>query len=332
MTHNGSHASYAHVTQSPLVPQLRGPGRIPPPKFFLDPTGCTLSIREVAKGVYALLSSIPNVDNAGFVVGEKDVLVIDAHISIPMALQIQARVREVTDKPIRYLVNSNYHGDHTFGNCAFPAETLVIQQRETEARVHFLDEEKAFLFPCVGSRPELFEPVTLRLPDIVFQDYLRIDLGGRVVELYWFGPGNTPGDTITYVRDAKAAWTGNLMSGGAFSLALESDAPAFLETIVRFVKSLDVETFIPAHSPIGGPSTLWKDITYFARVTSTVKKALNDGWTLQETLERTPLWEEFSVPPTNPRAKTQLGRHQYNLQKTYRSLAEERGTGRRTPP
>ena len=101
------------------------------PPFFLDPAGCTLSIKEIGKGVYALLSSIPNVDNAGFVVGEKGVLVIDAHISIPMARQIQERVREVTDQPILYLVNTNYHGDHTFGNCAFPETTLVIQHRET---------------------------------------------------------------------------------------------------------------------------------------------------------------------------------------------------------
>ena len=103
------------------------------PVWKLNPKGCILSTREMAPGVYALISSIPGVDNAGFVVGEKGVLVIDAHISLAMARQILQRVREVTDKPILYLVNSNYHGDHTFGNCAFPAETLVIQQRETAA-------------------------------------------------------------------------------------------------------------------------------------------------------------------------------------------------------
>lgn len=149
------------------------------PTFYLDPSGSTLSIEEIGKGVYALLSSIANVDNAGFVVGEKGVLVIDAHISIPMARQIQERVREVTDKPVRYLVNSNYHGDHTFGNCAFPAETLLIQQRETAIRVPYMEEEKAFLLPCVRSKPEIFEGVTLRLPDIVFADYLRSTWGDR---------------------------------------------------------------------------------------------------------------------------------------------------------
>jgi cyclase len=295
------------------------------PTFYLDPSESTLSIKEIGKGVYALLSSISNVDNAGFVVGEKGVLVIDAHISIPMARQIQERVREVTDKPVRYLVNSNYHGDHTFGNCAFPVETLLIQQRETAIRVPYMEEEKAFLLPCVGSKPEIFEGVTLRLPDIVFDDYLRIDLGGQIVELHWFGPANTPGDTITYVPSAKAAWMGNMTGGGTFSLALESDAPTFMETLARFVRTLEVETLVPSHSPLSGPDGLWQDMTYYARVTSMVNSALSAGWALQETIERTPLWEEFSLPPTDPRAKNQIARHRYNVQKTFLSLLERRG-------
>ena len=72
-------------------------------KFELDPTGCELSIEELGTGVYALMSSLYNVDNAGFIVGDKGVLVIDAHICTAMGAQIQTRVREVTAKPILYL-------------------------------------------------------------------------------------------------------------------------------------------------------------------------------------------------------------------------------------
>ncbi len=72
-------------------------GWVPPP---LDPTGVQLQTQELAPGVYALISSRPPVDNSGFIVGEKGVLVIDAHINGAMARQIQAAVRAVTDKPI----------------------------------------------------------------------------------------------------------------------------------------------------------------------------------------------------------------------------------------
>ena len=294
-----------------------------PPDFVvwkLNPTGCKLTTKELAPGVYALLSSIPGVDNAGFVVGEEGVLVIDAHISIPMARQIQERVREVTDQPIRFLVNSNYHADHTFGNCAFPAETLVMQQRETAARTPFLKEEWEFMLPAVDNDPTIFEGVTLRLPDLVFDDSLRIDLGGQTVELHWFGPANTPGDTITYVPSAKAAWTGN-MTGGSFGLALESDAPTYLGTLTRFIQTLEVEKLIPAHAPILGPSDLWAYLAYFGQLTNAIQKALSAGWTLEETLDRTPLGEAFRLPPADPRAPFMEGRHSYNVRRTYLSLA-----------
>jgi cyclase len=290
------------------------------PVWKLHPTGCALATRELASGVYALISSIPGVDNAGFVVGEKGVLVIDAHISIPMARQIQERVREVTDKPLLFLVNSNYHGDHTFGNCAFPAETLVIQQRETAARTPYLEEELAFMLPAVNNDYKVFEGVTLRLPDIIFNDYFRIDLGGRIVEIHWFGPANTPGDAITYVPEARVAWTGN-MTGGSFGLALESDAPTFLGTLTRFIQTIEVETLIPGHSAPLGPSDLWLYMLYFSRLTNDMKKALSSGWTLEETLERIPMGEAFRLPSSDPRAPFMEGRHRYNVRRTYLSLA-----------
>jgi cyclase len=289
------------------------------PVWKLNPGGCTLATKELAPGVYALISSIPGVDNAGFVVGEKGVLVIDAHISIPMARQILERVREVTDKPIRYLVNSNYHGDHTFGNCDFPLETLVIQQRETAGRTPYLAKEIAFMLPAVGNDATVFEGVTYRPPDIVFDDRLRIDLGGQIVEIHWFGPANTPGDTITYVPAARAAWTGN-MTGGSFGLALESDAPTFLGTLTRFIQTIEVETLIPGHSAPLGPSDLWLYMVYFSQLTNDMKRALNAGWKLEETLERIPMGEAFRLPPADPRATFMEGRHRYNVRRSYLSL------------
>ena len=97
---------------SPLIPAVLAPpealvqapqGFIPPP---LNPTGARLETKELAPGVYGLLSSKPPVDNSGFVVGEHGVLVIDAHINGAMAGLIQTAVRQVTNKPILYVVNT----------------------------------------------------------------------------------------------------------------------------------------------------------------------------------------------------------------------------------
>ncbi len=296
-------------------------------KFELNPTGCELSIEELGPGVYALMSSLHNVDNAGFVIGDKGVLVIDAHINAAMGEQIQARVREVTDKPILYLVNANYHGDHTFGNCTFPANTLVIQQRETARRTPWFEDEIAFLLPAVGGDPAIFDRVSYRGPDIVFDDHLTIDLGGQIVELYWFGPANTPGDTITYAPAARAAWTGNI-TAGAFGLALESDAPTYLATLEKFAQTLAPETLVSGHAPMSDATIIGRYITYFSELTDAVKAALGEGLSLEETEERVVLFDAFAPPPDHPAYQshpdTVAGFHRYNVRRTYLSLASNK--------
>lgn len=93
-----------------------------PPSFSppdLHPEGVRLEPQELRDGVFALISSKAPVDNTGFIVGRDGVLVIDAHIDRSKAHEIQAAIRAVTDKPLRYLVNTNHHAAHTFGNDAF---------------------------------------------------------------------------------------------------------------------------------------------------------------------------------------------------------------------
>ncbi|MBT4092553.1 MAG: MBL fold metallo-hydrolase [Nitrospinaceae bacterium] len=293
--------------------------------FFLNPTGANLETKELGPGVYALLSSIPNVDNAGFVVGEREVLVIDAHINVAMARQIQERVREVSDKPIRYLVNSNYHGDHTFGNCAFPADTLIVQHRQSAALVEFFEQEMAFMLPCVGNDKAVFEGVELRRPDIVFDDFLSLDLGGIVVEIHHFGPANTPGDTVTYVPSVRAAWTGN-MTGGNLIVALESDAPTYMNSIARFAQSLEIDTLIPAHNPPSSGALLGGYLQYLSQVTNAVRGAVSNGRSLGEAMKNIPLdmSQPYAPPADHRRIDFFRDLHAYNVQKTYQSLSLER--------
>src|ERR1700687_2814063 len=130
----------AHAGLSPLIPAVLAPpevltqaalGFILPP---IKPTGARLETKELAPGIYGLLASKPPVDNSGFVVGEHGVLVIDAHINGTMAGLIQTAVRQVTDKPILYVVNTNYHGDHTFGNSG-DADRSPAEDRRDNAGV-----------------------------------------------------------------------------------------------------------------------------------------------------------------------------------------------------
>ncbi len=296
-------------------------GFIPPP---LNPTGVRLETKELAPGIYALLSSKPPVDNSGFVVGERGVLVIDAHINAAMAKQIQAAVQQVTKKPILYLVNTNYHGDHTFGNYAFPKETLIVAHRKTAERMREFEQEKQFLLRTVDNDPKVFADVHLRLPDVVFDHYLRLDLGGRVVEVHHFGPGNTPGDTIVYIPEAKVAWTGNFVLGeGTIPFLIEGGAGAYLETMAQFVRTIEVETIVPGHGVITSGAILGRYLHYLSELIDSVRKATRARRTLEETLANTSLGEQYTPRVDSPLAQLaplMAGFHRWNVQQTYKEM------------
>lgn len=174
----GAAATGQNQDRGPGVPLQPPRGFIPPP---LNPTGARLETVRLADGVYALLADRPGVDNSGFVMGERGVLVVDAHFNQEMAGQIQRAVREVTAKPILYLVNTNYHGDHTFGNHAFPPQTLVVAHRATAERMSDFEREKQAMLGAVGGDSAVFAAVTPRPPDIILAvTSVSISAGGRL--------------------------------------------------------------------------------------------------------------------------------------------------------
>ena len=299
-------------------------GWLPPP---IDPTGVQLQTKKLAPGVYALLSNKPPVDNSGFIVGERGVLVIDAHINGAMAQQIQDAVRRVTDKPILYLVNTNYHGDHTFGNYAFPAQTKIIAHHKTAEAMRDFEEERKNLLPTVNGNAAIFDGVRLRLPYVTFKETLTLDLGGRSVELHHFGHGNTPGDTVVYEPKAKVAWTGNLLLGEkTIPWAIEGNVQAYRDTINRMAKALDIQTIIPGHVLISDRSLLDTYARYLNEHIEAVRDAIEEGKSLDETLSALPLAENYLAPKESALAPARVviqGFHRWNIKKTYEELKHQ---------
>jgi glyoxylase-like metal-dependent hydrolase (beta-lactamase superfamily II) len=168
---------------------------------------------------------------------------------------------------VRYLVNTTYHGDHTFGNASFPAEVTVLSSRINRDNMTDLAAEKARRADNMDGDVALLDAVTdWRRPDVVFESAAEIDLGGRVVQLLYFGPGNGPGDTIVYLPDAQVAWTGNYLSHAGIAPMLLQGGPApYLASLRRMRAALpELGTIVPGHGPVGtatprstGSSAIW---------------------------------------------------------------------------
>ena len=210
-------------------------------------------LTTIADGVYAIrhkraaeIAALAG--NTTVVVGERDVLVVDAASSPSIARGDLALVRKWTDKPIRYLVNTHWHGDHTWGNQAYfedipgitviahPATSKQMQgylagflpkNRVLPATVRALiasgkDEngrpwtpeqiaEFDAKMPHYEARAAEFANVEIRLPNLTFERELELDLGKRVVRLLHLGRGNTAGDVVVHLPAEKIVVAGDLL-------------------------------------------------------------------------------------------------------------------------
>lgn len=141
-----------------------------PPGFIgsdLRPTGLQLEPQQLTEGVYALMANqIPKDNN-----GERASLVIDGGMTPRIGRHIQDIAGNLTSTPIRYLANTTFHGDHTFGNSAFADEVVIMTSRANRDAMTDLDTEKANRAENTHGDTALQEVTTWRLPELTFDRF-----------------------------------------------------------------------------------------------------------------------------------------------------------------
>ena len=264
----------------------------------LNPENLHFQARAFAEGVYALLANPMPCDNSGLIVGQRAALLVDAGVNGYVARELQRIARNLADCPIKYLINTNYHGDHTFGNYAFPSNVEIIAHRHTRESMRDLNYEKKIRSRNLFGHDEQISDVKYwRKPDTVFDDYLEVDLGGRIVHLHYFGPGNTPGDTIVYLPDLFLAWTGNFVGHKRIlPMLLEIGPLQYIETLERCQRALDIRTIVPGHGPLGSRESMQRTIDYLWALYCDVKKAFAAGMSADAAVGAVQLRPEFRLP------------------------------------
>jgi cyclase len=303
----------------------------------LDPLGVSLHPHRLAKGVYALMADRIPRDNSGVIVGSEGALVVDSGINGEVARQIQRKVRELTDRPLLYLANTNYHGDHTFGNYAFPENVEIVAHHKTADSMVDLDAEKKIRERNLFGHTEAVADVTTwRKPDRVFDgECVGLNLGNCEVELWHFGPGNTPGDTIVYVPAAKVAWTGNFLSNEHITtMLLEAGPREYLDTLARCKNTLEVERIVPGHGPLGKPAAFDHLIAYLWWLLREVDDAVRLGLSSHAVVEAVTLDNRFLFSGFSPASRLNpmlKNFHRLNVLATYRALSKERASTQDIP-
>ena len=217
-----------------------------------------------------------------------------------MASQIITAVKEVTNLPIEYLVNLNAFGDHVFGNYAFPKSTKIISHEKTLnfLKENSLEKRKKIISVTVEGDMSIFDGVEDRLPEITFSDILRIDMGNKVVELHFFGPGMSSSDTVLYLPDSKIAWTGNLVFGkGSIPWARTEKITEYLETMKKFDSKISPNIIVSGHGKIADKSIIDKYISYLSNVISISEELTKKNININSHVQKISLNSDIYIEP-----------------------------------
>jgi cyclase len=273
----------AHLWAQSAPAPTSAPAVIPPapdPKFPQVPSWKT-ELKELAPNVYAYIQGggpgIPNrsISNAGVVIGDDAVLVIDATGGPIHAKNFIAAIRKVTDKPFRHLVNTHHHTDHVGGNQFFmPVEVVAHPYLREEVL-----KAAATTSPLWTKRDGFADGTEERKvvpPTTTFEGKVTYHYGKTIVELISMVPSHTWGDTVVYLPQHKIMWVGDIGFFYVVPFAQNAHVTKWLETIDK-INAMDIATIVPGHGPTGGKKELAEMGEYFRVLMREAKKRFEAG-------------------------------------------------------
>lgn len=183
--------------------------------------------------------------NTGIVIGDDGVMVIDTQATPVMAQDVIRRIREVTDKPIKYVVMSHYHAVRVLGASAYGAQQVIASRGTYDLIV---ERGEADMKSEIDRFPRLFRAVEsipgLTWPTIVFEESMTLWMGKLEVRIMHVGRGHTKGDSVVWLPQQKVLFSGDLVEFGATPYtgdAYLTDWPATLDRIA----ALKPEALVP---------------------------------------------------------------------------------------
>jgi len=209
-----------------------------------------VNLRQVAPDLYFLHDATSS--NSTFLLTDEGVLIVDTRQHPRDGQDLLDRIRKITDKPVKWVVNTHFHADHHYGNSVFKAAGATIIAHADTARIMQQVDRKEFDRRQPFFKSRNYDPgeVQLTLPDVTFDKDAAIRLGGREVRLLYFGPGQNPGDTFVVFPHARTvatpgAFARRSMPNMAFTPSVES----WVELLQK-VAALDIDTVLPPHGDV----------------------------------------------------------------------------------
>jgi len=251
-----------------------------------------IKVTKVAGSVYMLAGAGGNI---GASVGEDGIVVVDDQFA-PLADKIQSALKGITDKPVRFIINTHYHEDHTGGNAYFQKQAPIIAHDNVRKRLEMGGQAGNGGAVRFEAKPQPKEA----LPIITFDHDVTVHLNGEDIRALYMPAGHTDGDSVIFFPKSNVVHMGDDFVTYGFPF-IDVDSGGSIDGMIDGVEKVlaqvpaDVK-IIPGHGPI---STVEDVKPYLAMLKATrevVAKALKDGKTLDQMKQAKLLdpWKKFS--------------------------------------
>jgi len=241
--------------------------------------------------------------NAAIIINEDDVLLVDSHISPAAAVALMDELQAITDKPVRYVVNTHFHFDHAHGNQVYPPEVEVIGHEFTRemlagggsvGRTYQSFQEAMAAQPGYVEGQEGLVPTP---PGVTLSERMTLFRGSREIRLLFNGRGHTGGDVVVHLPEDRVLITGDLLLPG---IPFMGDGfPADWVATLEELKALDFDVVIPGHGePFSDRARIDHLQSYLRDLWARVGEAYTTGLTAEEVAEQTDMSDHADAYPS----------------------------------
>ncbi len=251
-----------------------------------------IKVTKVAGNVYMLEGAGGNI---GASVGEDGIVVVDDQYA-PLADRIQAALKGITDKPVRFIINTHYHEDHTGGNSYFQKQAPIIAHDNVRKRL----ESGGTAGNGASVRFEAKPQPKDALPIITFDHDVTVHLNGEDIRALYFPAGHTDGDSVIFFPKSNVVHMGDDFVTYGFPF-IDVDSGGSIDGMIDGVEKVIAQVppdvnIIPVHGPISTVNDVRAYLDMLKATREVVAQAIKDGKTLDQMKQAKLLdpWKKYS--------------------------------------
>jgi cyclase len=232
-----------------------------------------IKVTKVAGSVYMLEGAGGNI---GVSVGEDGIVIVDDQFA-PLAEKIQAALKSITDKPVRFVINTHWHFDHTGGNAYFQKQGPIIAQENVRERMKTGGEAAGMKIPPTPKEA---------LPIITFNDRATVHLNGEDIRAIHFPHGHTDGDAVIFFPQSNVVHMGDdFVTYGFPFIDLESGGSArgMIAAVEKVMTTVPADAkVIPGHGPLSTVADMKPYVAMLKDCMARVQNGIERGKTLEQ--------------------------------------------------